>query len=92
MLFATAATAQVISLTHTSSNLNLRSGRSKHYPVRRVIPRGAEIDVHSCEADWCYTSWAGHRGYVSHDYLRHHVVEVIPAIEHVAHVHYHTIY
>ena len=80
------------SLTHTTSNLNLRAGPGKHYPVRIVIPSGAEIDVHSCGHVWCYTSWTTHQGYVSHDYLLHHVTVEIPAIVHVTNVHYHSIF
>ena len=79
-------------LTHTTSNLNLRAGPGKHYPVRTVIPAGAEIDVHSCGHVWCYASWAEHQGYVSHDYLVHHVTAEIPVIVHVTNVHYHSIF
>ena len=79
-------------LTHTTSNLNLRAGPGTNYPIRTVIPRGAEIDVHSCGHVWCYTSWAVHQGYVSRDYLIHHVAAEVHTIVHVTTVHYHTIY
>ena len=86
-----AAMAQVTA-THVTSNLNLRAGPGKHYPVRKIIPSGAEIDVHSCGQEWCLVTWAGREGYASHDYLMHHVTEEIPAIVHVTHVHYHSIF
>ena len=79
-------------LTHTTSNLNLRGGPGTHYPVRKVIPAGAAIDVHSCGQSWCYTTWAGHQGYVNHDYLIHHVTVVITPVVHVTNVHYHSIF
>ena len=70
--FAT-ANAQA-TLTHTTSNLNLRGGPGTHYPIRSVIPAGTRIDVHSCGHEWCYTTWVGGRGYVNRDYLIHHAV------------------
>jgi uncharacterized protein YraI len=79
-------------LTHTTANLNLRAGPGTRYPIRTVIPAGGEIDVHSCGHMWCYMSWAGHQGYVNHDYLAHHVTVAIPVIVHVTHVHYHSIF
>ena len=85
------ATAQV-TVTHVTSNLNLRAGPAKHYPVRTVIPSGAEIDVHSCGLDWCLAAWGGREGYVNRGYLIHHVAEEIPVIAHVTHVHYHSIF
>ena len=51
-------------VTHTTSNLNLRAGPGTNYPVRRVIPAGAPIDVQSCGHIWCYALWASHQGYV----------------------------
>ena len=87
-----APAAAQTNLTHTSSNLNLRSGPGKHYPVKTIIPAGAEIDVHSCGRVWCYTSWAEHQGYVSHDFLIHHVAVELPVIVHVTNVHYHSIF
>jgi uncharacterized protein YraI len=89
---ALAPVAAQAAFTHTTSNLNLRAGPGTHYPVRKVIPAGAAIDVHSCGHTWCYTAWAGHQGYVNHDYLIHHVtVEVAPVV-HVTNVHYHSIF
>jgi uncharacterized protein YraI len=87
-----APVAAQAAFTHTTSNLNLRAGPGTHYPVRKVIPAGAEIDVHSCGHTWCYTAWAGHQGYVSHDYLIHHVAVVVTPIVHVTNVHYHSIF
>jgi hypothetical protein len=75
-LAAAPVAAAGVAFTHTTSNLNLRAGPGTHYPVREVIPAGAEIDVHSCGHTWCYTAWAGHQGYVSHDYLIHHMAVV----------------
>jgi uncharacterized protein YraI len=93
-LYLTPAAAQIhqIHLTHTTGNLHLRAGPGTRYPIRTVIPAGAEIDVHSCGHMWCYMSWAGHQGYVNHDYLAHHVTVAIPVIVQVTHVHYHSIF
>ena len=91
LLSLATANAQA-TLTHTTSNLNLRGGPGTHYPIRAVIPAGAEIDVHSCGHEWCYTSWAARKGYVSRDYLIHHVATPVYTITHVTHVHYRTIY
>ncbi len=84
---AFAPVAAHAAFTHTTSNLNLRAGPGTHYPVRKVIPAGAEIDVHSCGHTWCYTAWAGHQGYVNHD-----VAVVVAPIVHVTNVHYHSIF
>jgi uncharacterized protein YraI len=85
------AMAQV-AVTHVTSNLHLRAGPGTHYPVRKIIPSGAEIDVQSCGEQWCLVTWAGREGYVNHGYLVHHVTEEIPVIVNVTHVHYHSIF
>ena|SRR5271155_856278 len=90
--FSLMPVAAEAAFTHSTSNLNLRAGPGKHYPVKKVIPAGAEIDVHSCGHTWCYTAWAGHQGYVSHDYLIHHVTVEVAPIVHVTNVHYHSIF
>lgn len=77
-------------VTHTTANLNLRAGPSMDHQVRAVIPGGAPIDIHSCGHTWCYVGWAGHIGYVDRRYLIHHVVEKVPPLVHVTHVHLHT--
>jgi uncharacterized protein YraI len=76
-------------ITHTSANLNLRSGPSMSHKVKAVIPAGAAIDVHSCGHTWCYMGWAGHEGYVHSDYLARHVTVVVAPLVHVVHVHEH---
>jgi uncharacterized protein YraI len=84
-LYSTASNAAV---THTTANLNLRSGPSTSHKVRAVIPAGAAIDIHSCGHTWCYMGWAGHEGYVHSDYLVDHVTVVVEPLVHV-HVHEH---
>jgi len=79
-------------VTHTTSNLNLRAGPGTNYPVRRVIPAGAPIDVQSCGHIWCYALWASHQGYVNRDYLLYHVTVQVHQIEHVTTVRYHTVF
>ena len=34
-------------------------------------------------------AWAGHVGYVKHQYLMHHVTVEVPPLVHVTHVHKH---
>ena len=48
LVFSLATANAQANLTHTTSNLNLRGGPGTQYPIRAVIPAGAEIDVHSC--------------------------------------------
>jgi uncharacterized protein YraI len=79
----------IAAMTHTTTNLNLRAGPGTHHRVKAIIPAGAPIDIESCGDTWCYMAWAGHVGYVKHQYLMHHVtVEVAPLV-HVTHVHKH---
>lgn len=92
VMFGLSLAPAFAAVTHTTSNLNLRGGPGKTYPVRTIIPSGAAIDVHSCGHEWCYSSWADHQGYVSRDYLIHHVVVVVPTITHVTNVHYHAVF
>jgi len=76
-------------MTHTTSNLNLRAGPGTHHRVKAIIPAGAPIDIQSCGDTWCYMAWAGHVGYVKHQYLMHHVTTEVPPLVHVTHVHKH---
>jgi uncharacterized protein YraI len=76
-------------ITHTTSNLNLRAGPGTHHRVKAIIPAGAPIDIESCGDTWCYMAWAGHVGYVKHQYLMHHVAVEVPPLVHVTHVHKH---
>ena len=66
-------------ITHTTSNLNLRAGPGTHHRVKAIIPAGAPIDIESCGDTWCYMAWAGHVGYVKHQYLMHHVTAEVRA-------------
>jgi len=75
-------------ITHTTANLNLRAGPGTHHQVKAIIPAGARIDIESCGHTWCYMTWAGHVGYVSHQYLVHHVTEEVAPLVHVTHVHH----
>ena len=70
-------------LTHTTHNLNLRSGPDTTYPPISIIPAGAAIDVMGCGAVWCHIHWAGHLGYVNGDYLLTHVTVVVAPLAHV---------
>ena len=80
LFFAPPATA---ALTHTTTNLNLRAGPGTHHRVKAIIPAGAPIDIESCGDTWCYMAWAGHVGYVKHQYLMHHVTEEVAPLVHV---------
>src|SRR4051794_23094331 len=75
-------------ITHTTHNLNLRSGPSTHYMVRTVIPAGSSIDILGCGSEWCSVHWAGEAGYVDGHYLVSSVtVEVAPLLTYAAHAH-----
>ena len=76
-------------LTHTTTNLNLRAGPGTHHRVKAIIPAGAPIDIESCGDAWCYMAWAGHVGYVKHQYLMHHVTQEVAPLIHVTYVHKH---
>ena len=69
----------IAAITHTTTNLNLRAGPGTHHRVKAIIPAGAPIDIESCGDTWCYMAWAGHVGYVKHQYLMHHVTEEVRA-------------
>lgn len=86
LFFAPPANAAI---THTTTNLNLRAGPGTHHRVKIIIPAGAPIDIESCGDTWCYMAWAGHVGYVKHQYLMHHVTEEVAPLVHVTHVHKH---
>ena len=87
LLFSALPTSAAI--THTTSNLNLRAEPGTHHRVKAIIPAGAPIDIESCGEAWCYMAWAGHVGYVKHQYLIHHVTAEVPPLIHVTHVHKH---
>lgn len=87
LMFSTLSARAAI--THTTSNLNLRAGPGTHHRVKAIIPAGARIDIESCGHAWCYMAWAGHVGYVKHQYLMHHVTAEVPPLVHVTHVHKH---
>src|ERR1700722_17744840 len=79
-------------VTHTTANLNLRSGPSTSHKGKAGIPAGAEVNIHSCGHTWCYMGWAGHEGYVHSDYLAHHVTVVVAPLVHEVHVHEHHVH
>ena len=76
-------------ITHTTTNLNLRAGPGTHHKIKAIIPAGAPIDIESCGHTWCYMAWAGHVGYVKHQYLMHHVTAEVAPLVHVTYVHKH---
>lgn len=86
VVFALPANAAI---THTTTNLNLRAGPGTHHRVKAIIPAGAPIDIESCGDTRCYMAWAGHVGYVKHQYLMHHVTAEVTPLIHVTHVHKH---
>jgi uncharacterized protein YraI len=55
--------------THTTHNLNLRTGPGMGYPVQTVVPAGAAIDINSCGVEWCHVYWGSAAGYVAGRYL-----------------------
>jgi uncharacterized protein YraI len=75
-------------ITHTTSNLNLRTGPSTAYPVQHVIPAGSSIDIHSCGAEWCSVFWGGVHGYVAGRYLISHVTVAVVPLTHVMTTHH----
>jgi uncharacterized protein YraI len=65
--------------THTTHNLNLRTGPGMGYPVQAVVPAGAAIDINSCGVEWCHVYWGAAAGYVAGRYLATSVtVQVTP--------------
>lgn len=63
---ASAATARV----YTAENgLNLRASPSASAAVLAVIPRFTVIPVWETSGNWCKTTYQGHTGYVSAEYL-----------------------
>ena len=78
--------ANAHSMTHVTHNLNLRAGPATSYPVVKIIPVGAEIDISACGQTWCSIIWAGHHGYVNGLYLVSHVTVAVSPLAHVHHV------
>ena len=70
-------------ITHTTHNLNLRSGPDTTYPPISVIPAGAAIDVLNCGTSWCHVHWSSHLGYVNGSYLLTHATVVVAPLAHV---------
>jgi uncharacterized protein YraI len=62
----------------TTSNLNLRTGPGKNYPVHTVIPAGSLVDVVSCGSEWCHVKWGGQVGYSDARWLVSHVKVAVP--------------
>lgn len=56
---------------YTTADVNMRAGPSTGYRVITTVPAGANVHVYGCQRgwNWCDTSWAGHRGWVSGHYL-----------------------
>ena len=86
------STASNAAVTHTTPNLNLRSGPSTTHKVRAVIPAGAEINIHSCGHTWVLHGLGGSRGIVHSDYLKHHVTIVVAPLAPEVHVHEHHVH
>lgn len=55
-----------------SVSVNLRAGPGTGYPVVRVIPGGARLNIVGCLANyaWCDVVWGIHRGWVYGRYLQ----------------------
>lgn len=85
LLLGLAAAAMVLSQLpanakeeRTTSNLNLRTGPGKQYPVDSVIPAGALVDIVSCGHEWCHLKWGGKIGYSDARWLVAHVTVAVP--------------
>jgi uncharacterized protein YraI len=81
------ATAVAIALTmlpasaheeRTTSNLNLRTGPGKQYPVHAVIPAGSLVDVVACGHEWCHLKWGGQVGYSDARWIVSHMHVAVP--------------
>lgn len=53
-------------------SVNMRAGPSTAYPVVTVVPSGAQIAVHGCNAaySWCDVALGLHRGWVAASYIQ----------------------
>ena len=64
-----------------------------HIPLNLGGPTGDQfqgaIDIEVGGIAWGYMAWAGHVGYVKHQYLMHHETAEVPPLIHVTHVHKH---
>lgn len=53
----------------TTTDLNMRAGPGTKYRVVMVLPRGAMVDVQSCQSSWCRVAVGSRVGYASQRYL-----------------------
>src|SRR4051812_6925567 len=74
-------------ITHTTHNLNLRSGPGTAYAPTAIIPATSAIDVLSCGGQWCRVHWVGHVGYVNGHYLATHATVIVAPLMHYHAVH-----
>ena len=60
----TASAGALASPALTRAPAGMREGPSPNAPVVQHVPANTEIDVHSCQGAWCYTSWRDIFGYL----------------------------
>ncbi|MHA7776179.1 SH3 domain-containing protein [Roseibium sp. M-1] len=58
-------------IANTTADLNMRTGPGTGYPVIITIPRGGNVTVSGCTADfsWCDAAFANAKGWVASKYL-----------------------
>lgn len=60
---------RAIQIKYTTSNLNLRRGKSTSAPILLMIPKYSKIEVTDTDDEWLEVNYQGTRGYVSRDYV-----------------------
>lgn len=60
---------RAIQAKYTTSNLNLRMGKSTSAPILLMIPKYSKIEVTDTDDEWVETKYNETRGYVSRDYV-----------------------
>lgn len=73
VLVSAAASANAYT-SHTTSNVNLRTGPGTQFQSVATLASGLKVEVLSCETSWCHVVGQGVKGWVSSGYLEKVVV------------------
>lgn len=69
---AFAPSAQAANPATVTTDLNLRAGPSKQYPVVTVVPQSSAVMIYGCNANvsWCDIAYGRYRGWAAAGYIR----------------------
>jgi uncharacterized protein YraI len=68
-LLSAPAHAQPADQATVTTGLNQREGPGTNFAVIQILPGGATVAVHECQAGWCRVTFQGRTGWASESYL-----------------------